>query len=332
MAKEGGVEFIPANVNNYPRIGDSPEKQKLRKSIAALDRGEITLEDLKKVQDEVTREVILEQADAGIKLVTDGQIRWDDAQTYIARALKGVRITGLVRYFDTNTYFRQPLVEAPIEWQKPILVDDYKFAASVSPVPVKAVVTGPYTLARLSLDEYYKDPVKLTEAYAAAIRQELEALYQAGAWVVQVDEPALVRYADLADEALRVLAGALDVKRPEDTELGLLVFWGSLGERLSAVLDLPIDFLGVDLVAGDQDRALLEKGVDLKGKKLALGLIDGRNTKLENPADVAEYARRLAEANGLSSGYIQPNCGLELLPRDVARRKLEIVAETSRLM
>ncbi|NOZ56640.1 MAG: methylcobamide--CoM methyltransferase, partial [Calditrichaeota bacterium] len=330
MAKEGGLDFVPANVNNYPRIGDSPEKQKLRKSIAALDRGEISLDELKKVQDEVTREVILEQVEAGIKLVTDGQIRWDDAQTYIARALRGVRITGLVRYFDTNTYFRQPLVEGEIAWERPILVDDYKYAASVSPVPVKAVVTGPYTLARLSLDEYYKDPIKLTQAYGAAIKKELQALYEAGAKVVQVDEPALVRYPDLADQALSVLADVLQVERGSGTELGLLVFWGSLGDRLSAVLDLPIDFLGVDLVAGLDDRALLEKGADLKGKKLALGLIDGRNTKLEKASEVANYARRLAEANKLETGYVQPNCGLELLPRDVAKTKLEIVAETCR--
>ncbi len=332
MAKEGGLNFVPANVNNYPRIGDTPEKQKLRKSIAALDRGEISLEDLKKVQDEVTREVILEQAEAGIRLVTDGQIRWDDAQTYIARALKGVRITGLVRYFDTNTYFRQPLVEGEIGWEKPILVEDYKYAVSVSPVPVKAVVTGPYTLARLSLDAYYRDPIKLTQAYGQAIKRELEALFGAGAKVVQVDEPALVRYPDLADQALSVLADVLQVARPAESELGLLVFWGNLGGRLSAVLDLPIDFLGVDLVAGHEDRTFLEKGVDLKGKKLALGLIDGRNTKLERPSDVAAYARRLAEVNGLTGGYLQPNCGLELLPRDVAKTKLEIVAETCQLM
>ena len=77
-------------VGNYPKIGEGPEGQKLRRAIARSDRGQISAEELARVEDEVTREVIDEQEAAGLDIVTDGMIRWDDGQTYIAQAAGGV--------------------------------------------------------------------------------------------------------------------------------------------------------------------------------------------------------------------------------------------------
>ncbi|MFX1243300.1 MAG: methylcobamide--CoM methyltransferase, partial [Promethearchaeota archaeon] len=143
-------------VGNYPKIPNRPRPARLRNAINRFDRGEISAADLRAVEEDVTREVIDEQVEAGLDLITDGQIRWEDDQTYVARRLRGVSISGLVRFFDTNTYFRQPVVEGPVAWTEAITVADYRFAAEHSPRPVKAVMPGPYTLARLSRDEHYR--------------------------------------------------------------------------------------------------------------------------------------------------------------------------------
>ena len=100
-------------VGAYPKITEGPEGQRLRRAIARSDRGDITPEDLARVEDDVTREVIEQQVAAGLDIVTDGMIRWDDGQTYIARKLEGFEATGLLRYFDTNTYYRQPVATGP---------------------------------------------------------------------------------------------------------------------------------------------------------------------------------------------------------------------------
>ncbi|MDZ7373063.1 MAG: methylcobamide--CoM methyltransferase [candidate division KSB1 bacterium] len=324
-------EVIPANLNNYPRIGDEPEQQKLRRTIAALDRGEATPDDLARVQDEVTEEVIREQVQAGIRLVTDGQIRWDDPITYFARSLGGVRIAGLVRFFDTNTYFRQPVVEGPIEWKGPVLVRDLRFAQSRSPVPVKAVVPGPYTLARLSVDQFYGDLSAMTMAYAEAVLHEVEELIAAGAPVVQIDEPSLVRHPDGVDSALAALSRLAEIDRPQGVKLGVLIYWGHLGERLQRLLDLPFDFYGLDFVEGSQDIDYL-RNKRLDGRGLGIGLVNGRNTRLERPEELARRVREIRDLSGFQIGYLQPNCGLELLPRATARRKLEIIAEAVDLL
>src|SRR3989304_9912273 len=102
-----------------PKIPPRPRPARLRQAIARLDRGEITPEERAQVQGEVTIEVIREQLEAGLDRVADGQVRWDDDQTYVARGLEGFEIGGLVRYFDTNTYYRQPTVSGPVGWRQP---------------------------------------------------------------------------------------------------------------------------------------------------------------------------------------------------------------------
>src|SRR3972149_487700 len=132
---------------SYPKIPNRPRPARLRQAIARLDRGEITPEELAQVQDEVTIEGIREQLEAGLDLIAAGPGRWGADQPYVARGLEGFETGGLVRYFDTNTYYRQPTVTGPVGWRKPVLARDYEFAAAHSTKPGKAMLTGADTLA-----------------------------------------------------------------------------------------------------------------------------------------------------------------------------------------
>ena len=95
------------------------------------------------MEEEVTREVIQDQVDAGLDLVTDGQIRWDDGQTYIARSIQGFTVNGLIRYFDTNTYYRHPIPENRLQSNGAITVKDYEFAAAIARGPSRPSSPGP---------------------------------------------------------------------------------------------------------------------------------------------------------------------------------------------
>ena len=129
-------------VGNYPKIPNRPRPGRLRNAINKRDRGDLSSEDLLAVEDEVTAEVIEEQIAAGVDVVTDGQVRWDDDQTYVARRLAGVEIGGLQRYLDTNTYYRQPEITGAIKFKEPVLVAAWQFAQEKSSRPVKAIVPG----------------------------------------------------------------------------------------------------------------------------------------------------------------------------------------------
>ena len=124
--------MITTMVGNYPKVANRRRGGRLRTSRARFETGEITEAEFWKVQDDVTCEVMEEQLSAGLDLITDGHIRWDDTQTYFAGKFSGVTLTGLLRYFDTNTYYRQPVVNDPLQWQGPISVEDYRFGAALS--------------------------------------------------------------------------------------------------------------------------------------------------------------------------------------------------------
>ena len=309
-------------VGCYPKIPNRPRPARLRRAIARRDRGEITAEELAQVEDEVTIEVIAEQVEAGLDIVTDGQIRWDDDQTYIAERLDGFQIGGLIRYFDTNTYYRQPNVTAPVRWRQPMLVRDYEFAAAHSDKPVKALITGPYTLAALSTDSHYGDRRRLTLDIADALNQEAKALAAAGAPIIQVNEPAILRHkedAPLLQEAIsRVL-------HEVDAETALYTWFGDADGILPQLLELPVDVIGLDFVWGPGNWEALKRTAFTKG--LGFGIVDARNTKMESVQEIVERIERISELVPPDRLYVNPSCGLEYLPREVAFEKLKRLAE-----
>lgn len=321
---------IATAVSHYPRVGDQPGQQKLRQAIARADRGDVGPEAVEWAAGEMTIAAIQEQEQAGLDLVTDGQVRWPDPITYLAGGLEGFEINGLLRWFESNTYYRQPVATGDVRWPRPILVEDLRFAQRHARRPVKAVVTGPYTLATLS-DPGPRGHRHLTLEVAGALNQELRALAAAEpacSWI-QVDEPAIsrnpsVRYRrdfDLFQEAMRVLTAGVSAA------LSLYIYHGDAAD-VPGLFDLPFTLFGFDFVQGDANWRLLESWPD--GKGLGLGIVDARNVRMEDEHELAATIARVRDAVGDGELHVSPSCGLEFLPRDTARRKLEVLARAAR--
>src|SRR5205814_10405282 len=136
-----------------------------------------------KVQQSVAKATIREQEEAGLDLVTDGQIRWNDPVSHLAGKLEGVKVNGLLRFFDTNFYFRQPIITAKLGWKGPWVQDEFIFAKKISKKQVKQVLTGPYTLAKLSIVQTnaYPHLRDLVMDIADLMAREVEGLVRAGA-------------------------------------------------------------------------------------------------------------------------------------------------------
>jgi 5-methyltetrahydropteroyltriglutamate--homocysteine methyltransferase len=337
------MNLILASTGSYPRIGDSAELQILRRTIAAADRGEKTAADLADAENFMTRRAIEEQARAGLDLITDGQVRWYDPISHIAGKLSGVKINGLLRFFDTNSYFRQPVLTARPERRSPVLAGEFLFACNAlgalstpagkaGKLKVKAVMTGPYTLAKSSLVE---NPAMSAlearvDAYASALAAELQGLAEAGAEHVQVDEPAILKHPEDWPVFVRGLGPIL---RSRDTvkqkgrklEVSLYVYFQDAAPLYEKLVALPVDALGVDFTYNP-------KLVDLAAaagspRPLGLGLVDGRNTRLEDAQAVARQVAKILPKISGGCGYLGTSSGLEYLPRDRAQAKLELLGK-----
>ncbi len=314
--------MITTVVGSYPKTPNRPRPARLRNAINRFDRGEITEAELREVEDEVTVEVIQEQADAGLDLVTDGQVRWEDEQTYIMRRLDGVSINGLIRWFDTNILYRQPVIEGAVAWTEPITVADYRFAEQNSPKPVKAVLTGPYTLARLSQNDTYESLESLVLDLAAALNREALALQEAGAPVIQFNEPAILQHKEdfpLLRSAFAPLTAGITAEK------AIYLYFGDLDGIYPQVLDLPVDLVGLDFVVGERNYQLLHRTPFTL--KLGAGIIDARNTRMETVDQVVDRLRDLARFVPPDRIHVSPSATLEFLPREVAEAKLRRMVE-----
>ncbi|MBZ5515685.1 MAG: hypothetical protein LAN62_12755 [Acidobacteriia bacterium] len=314
------MELILAHHSSFPRIGDGADQQILRRTIAQWEKGEKTDEDLRAAEERVMEWALADQIEAGLDVVTDGQIRWYDPISHLAGKLRGIRINGLLRFFDTNTYFRQPVVHGPIERAETMVVGDFEFAKAKSSRPVKPVLTGPVTLARHSI---FKDGQvggfeQLVDGYTRALASEVEALAAAGARLIQIDEPSLVKHpGDLpqAERSLKALSAAKG-----GSQLILALYFGDAAPIYERLQALPVDALALDFTYSPN----LVETIAAQGsaKQLALGLVDGRNTRLEDTRTVARQLEKIAHRLGSARAWLSSSCGFEYLPRDRAKLKL----------
>jgi len=317
------MELIASSAGSYPRIGSGVEQQRHRQAYGQLERGEISAEEFERIQDDVTKEAIEEQVKAGLDLVTDGQIRWYDPISHLARALDGCKINGLLRFFDTNFYFRQPVIQDKFIRRSSVLNGDFMFAKKFSKKPVKPVLTGPYTLAKLSIDRSGKGLRSLVNDFAGVVGREVNELAGAGADVIQIDEPAILKHPD----DFKIFGEAIEAVSAEKggSQLALYTYFGDATPLYGELLGLPVDALGLDFTYAPKLAQTIEKrGCD---KDIGLGLIDGRNTKIEAPKEVLDRLGKILPALGSEKVYLNTSCGLgDFLPREIAFKKLQSVA------
>jgi 5-methyltetrahydropteroyltriglutamate--homocysteine methyltransferase len=176
------------------------------------------------------------------------------------------------------------------------------------------------------VDEHYANHENFTLAIASVLSQEAFELAAAGAQHIQIDEPALLNAPEdieLARRALDLVTGDL-----QGVETILATYFGDAKRLGPELFELPVDAFGLDLVAGPENRGLIEEFPP--GKGLQAGVVDARNTRLEDLDALANAIGSLAEAVGEERLRVSPSCGLEFLPRDRAEAKLKRLSEAAR--
>jgi 5-methyltetrahydropteroyltriglutamate--homocysteine methyltransferase len=313
--------------SSFPRIGEHPDEQKLRRAIAGLEDGKLTKDELSTIENQVVDDLISIQKNAGIDLISDGLVRWYDPASHLARNLKGFEINGLLRFFDTNTYYRQPVVLGNIFNGNGRLSEEIAYLSRRADKPVKGILLGPLSMAAMSLNRSTMKFTELCLALGDLIGLESSKLTENGAEFVQIEEPWLVRnpeYFDLFREAFEEL-----VKSKGKAKIILAFYFGDVGKIYGRLEELSADIFGIDFTYSPG----LLKRIELEGssKPLAFGVLDGRNTKLELASNIA---RSLENVVGKMPGecHITTSCGLEYLPKAYATKKLQLTVEVAKLL
>jgi len=341
------MELILASAGSYPQSGPGAELQVLVEARRAVARGEKTAADLSDAENFMVRRAIEEQVSAGLELVTDGLTRRVDPISHLAGKLEGVRL-GAERPLPGGGTFRVPVLAKRPERRAPLLADEYRFACNAlgamgtprgkaGKLSVKAVLTGPYTLARYSEadDAAMASLESRAEAFAKALAAEVAALAEGGAEHIQVDELAAPEGTpgwELLGRSLQPLAAACEAARRKGGRVVLTVSlqFPGVAEHYDSLASLPADVLGLDLAT---DSALYAR-VTSSGspRPLHLGIVNHRNPDMENTRDLARKLEALLPKLPGGRGYLGPAGGLDALPRERAREKLALVARVREIV
>jgi len=319
------MNFIAGNFGSYPRIGEAAGRQALRRE------NELAPADLDRARQEVIRDLLAEQAKAGLDAVSDGQVRWADPVSHPMAKLANVTPGPRLRYLDTPLYIRQPVVSGPVALRDISLVaDEVKWSVAVSPRPVAVSVLGPLTLSRFAIlrGSAYATVDALMDALVPLLADEVERLATAGAYAIVIEEPALLREPDAfprLNDALEVIAA-----RRGASKLWVFPSFGDCGALYDRLQALPVDGLVLDLTCGPAAGEALASA----GSRLAvlLGIVDVRSTKLEMPGRLAKTVTALLRNVRAPMAGLVPSGGLEGLPRSCAFAKCRVLARARDLL
>jgi 5-methyltetrahydropteroyltriglutamate--homocysteine methyltransferase len=322
------MRIIPSIHSSFPRIGEHADEQKLRRATAGLEEGKVTHEEFTRVQDQLIDEIIGIQERAGIEIITDGLIRWYDPASHLARCLRGFEINGLLRFFDTNTYYRQPVVQDDLAAGNGVLAKEIEYTAGKTKRAVKAVMLGPLSLAAMSLNKSSLEFEELCHKLGDILGEQASKLAAAGADWIQIEEPWLVRNPEHFD--LFLSSFGRFAKTRERFRTIVTFYFGDAGRIYDRLEEIPADMIEIDFTysPGLLDRIL----VDGIGKPLAFGVLDGRNTRLESADEVAKALSPILKRINISGCHITTSCGLEYLPKHYASRKLELTSQVAEII
>jgi 5-methyltetrahydropteroyltriglutamate--homocysteine methyltransferase len=307
--------------------------------IAAAERGEFGQADLAEMLDDAVDIALRDQEDAGIDLISDGEMRragFFTAEFY--RHLTGVRELPPDRRLGAGGHDQQHRFEVlePIAAPDGLgVVAEYRYAAARAKRPLKVTLPGPYTLSgrlRTGRGEVYVERDAAAEAFVPILRSELDGLVEAGATHIQVDDPSPAIHPDAPSDFAALFNAAVEpvVGR---VRLGAhLCFGNYLGRPLARrtyrpVFDAMLGFRVDELVLEFANREMAE--VDLlgdvaaAGRDVAAGVVDVKNYHLETADEVAERIDAVLAA-GVPPGQLTlvPDCGFSQTARWATLAKL----------
>jgi 5-methyltetrahydropteroyltriglutamate--homocysteine methyltransferase len=300
--------------------GAFPRSEALVQATRDLDRGRATLEEVEALYSQAENDVVRLEERLGLQPLTAGYLRWPDLFRPIAESWEGFTVGPLTRWFETNTFYRQPVLHSPPARSRGAILQAIPPAArAAGPGRTKVILPGPYTFAGLLENRSGETSQALVHRLGRLLAEEVAELRAAGYTSFQFQEPLLVvrppdptarASIENAYQAIREAAGT--------SSTIVWTFFGDAHPVAELLYRLPVNVVGVDLSETEVDRL----PVPSTRRALGLGCLDPRTTLIEDPAEIANVARAAQERLHPSELFLGPGGPLDLLPWEPATRKL----------
>ena len=286
-------------------------------------------EHLAEARDDATLLAIRDMEDAGIDIITDGEMRRESYSNHFSNALDGIDPeTPGAALTRTGRPDVVPLVNGPISRREAVEVDAAEFLLAHTCRVTKVTVPGAFTMSQQSQNDHYPSRRELGMAMADALREEIIDLFATGVDIVQIDEPYMQSFVDDAREyAIEA------INRSVEGVVGTTILHTCFGYGhfikdktaggypfLAELAGTNIDQIAIEAAQPQLDLSVLD---DFDRHTIVLGVLDLGDPTPETPETVATRIRAALEHIPAERLVVAPDCGMKYLPRDVARAKLD---------
>jgi 5-methyltetrahydropteroyltriglutamate--homocysteine methyltransferase len=297
--------------------GIHSRSEELIDSTKAFDRAEISDSRLEMCYREDTRKLIGLEVEAELDFICDGMLRWHDPLRPFIRSLEGVVPGPYYRWFETNTFFRKPIVKGELSIAGNSLEQLFFLDLLPSDKDSLVVLPGPYTLSRLSEDEYYGDVLSLVPAYAKTLDYTVRRLSSARKLGVVLSEPCLVYDGTRPDKkVLSVIVEEIEKIASNSSFCLVHTYFGDASKILNLLDSFSKPWIGVDLT-----ETYVEALNAFHGKKVALGILDSLSPIVETPSSLKRLFEKVKKIDFASIAFC-PNTDLRYLPREISDNKI----------
>ena len=333
--------FPTTIVGSYPQPDWLIDRQKLAgrfpPRVRAKELWRVAEPHLQQAMDDATVLAIRAQEEAGLDIITDGEIRRESYSNRIATALEGVDIdnpgTALDRSGHPNPV---PRIVGRVRRIRPIEVEDLLFLKKHTMRQVKITVPGPFTMLQQAQNDFYASEEEAAMDYAVAINEEIKDLFAHGADVVQIDEPYLQARPEKArDYGIRALNRALEGVTGTTAVHICFGYAAIIHARPNGSNFLPelaacsCQQISIETAQSNLDCAVLQS---LPNKQIMVGCLNLEDPAIETPLVVASRVKRALQYIRPEQVILAPDCGMKYLPREVADGKLRAMTEAAKIL
>ena len=287
-----------------------------------LDRGRVTAEVVEELYGRTEGEVVALERRLGFDTVTGGYLRWADLFRPFAETWEGFTVGPLTRWFETNTFFRQPILHSPPGRVAGAIAARLPEALRADPAHAGVILPGPYTFAGLLDNRSGETDEALVHRLGRLLAEETRELAHLGCTTFQFSEPLLVDRPPEKALAEAVVAAYRSIQTGAGAATTLVWTYGADAHPVFPLLDrLPVSAVGVDLAETEWES--IPASSERRG--LGLGVVDPRTTLVEDASDVVRIVHALRERRRPTTLWLGPGGPLDLLPWEPATRKLHLL-------
>ena len=313
-------------------------------AVDAIKNGQYGPKDITETLDDAVDMAIRDQEEAGLDFISDGEMR---RFGFFTADFYG-RLTGLeslppLRMLGPGGHDQRERYAALHDFDAPDglgLVEEFRYAATRTDLPLKVPCPGPYTLAgRIMPNAVYKDRMAVAHRFASIIREELLSLVEAGTTFIQLDEPSYAvhkhspaAFVDLFNSTVEDVDATVGLHLCFGNYIGRPVAHRTYAPLFPHILDAKAQEIHLEFANREMAEVHLAGRIAEAGRTAAAGVIDVKNYFVETPDIVADRIRTLLKHVPADKLVLAPDCGFSQTARWAARAKLKALVEGAKIV